>query len=392
MVIECGHLEKVIIHQSEGRMPDKKFTIVHAIDTTGPGGAETVFLDIAQQLQLPGYENLAIIKGSGWVEEQLKLRGIRYKILKPYGFLSIPYYYQLYKLLRRENAVLIHAHLLGSILSYSILTILTRLPLVATLHGRVDINPSERFVILKQKIMRFGVDRLIAVSRDLSIYIESRRLFPSRSIDVIYNGIDPERYGKRVRQSLRTQLNIPDDAVIIGSLGNIRPAKSYETLISAVSLLKNPRLHFVVAGHKKSDLMEVLQDQMRRLGVASHIHFIGFYDNTPEFLSQLDMFVLSSSSEGFSIATIEAMAAGLPVIATRCGGPEEIIDHQRTGYLVPVGSPEQLAEAINYLLTNPLVAQDLARKGVMHMRDTFSLSTMLSQYKRHYAQLLALHD
>jgi glycosyltransferase involved in cell wall biosynthesis len=287
---------------------------------------------------------------------------------------------------------LIHAHLLGSILSYSILTILTRLPLVATLHGRVDINPSERFVILKQKIMRFGVDRLIAVSRDLSIYIESRRLFPSRSIDVIYNGIDPERYGKRVRQSLRTQLNIPDDAVIIGSLGNIRPAKSYETLISAVSLLKNPRLHFVVAGHKKSDLMEVLQDQMRRLGVASHIHFIGFYDNTPEFLSQLDMFVLSSSSEGFSIATIEAMAAGLPVIATRCGGPEEIIDHQRTGYLVPVGSPEQLAEAINYLLTNPLVAQDLARKGVMHMRDTFSLSTMLSQYKRHYAQLLALHD
>lgn len=219
-------------------MADKIPTIIHAIDTTGPGGAETVFLDIAQQLQLENYDNLAIIKGPGWVEDQLKQRGIRYRILKPYGFFSIPYYWQLYKLLKRENAVLVHAHLLGSTLTYSMLCLLMRLPLIATLHGRVDINPNERFVAIKQKIMRMGVTQLIAVSRDLAHYIETRGLFSANAIGVIYNGVDQQRYHKTTAGKLRSDLNIPTTAVLIGSLGNIRPAKSYETLINAVAELK----------------------------------------------------------------------------------------------------------------------------------------------------------
>jgi len=372
-------------------MTDKTPTIIHAIDTTGPGGAETVFLDIAQQLQLANYDNLAIIKGPGWVEEQLKQRGIRYQIVKPHGFLSIPYYWQVYQLLKRENVALVHAHLLGSTLTYSILTIILRLPLIATLHGRVDINPNERFVGIKQKIMRMGVNKLIAVSRDLATYIEQRGLFPAKSIDVIYNGVDQCRYTGRTAATLKEQLHIPADAILIGSLGNIRPAKNYETLISAVSLLKNPQVHFVIAGHKKKDLMDKLQAQMEELDVAAQIHFIGFYDDTPDFLAQLNMFVLSSSSEGFSIATIEAMAACLPVIATRCGGPEEILQHLNTGYLVPVEKPDQLAAAINYLLENPALAAQLASAGQEHMRNTFSLNAMLQAYQQRYRRLLSVN-
>lgn len=372
-------------------MPDKKTTILHAIDTTGPGGAETVFLDIAQQLHLADYDNLAIIKGSGWVEDQLKLRGIRYHIIKPHGFLSIPYYVQLYQLIRREKVALIHAHLLGSTLTYSILSLIARLPLIATLHGRVDINPRERFVAIKQTIMRLGVDKLIAVSRDLASYIEARGLFPRSAIDVIYNGVDQHRYTQSSVASLKTQLNIPADATLIGSLGNIRPAKNYETLISAVRLLNNPNVHFIIAGHKKKDLMDKLQTQMEAEGVAGQIHFIGFYDNTPDFLAQLDMFVLSSSSEGFSIATIEAMAAGLPVIATRCGGPEEILQHLTTGYLIPTEMPDQLAAAIKHLQENPALAAQLASAGQEHMRNTFSLGAMLQAYQKHYQGLLGNH-
>lgn len=127
---------------------------------------------------------------------------------------------------------------------------------------------------------------------------------------------------------------------------------------------------------------------MQALGVAGQIHFIGFYDNTPEFLAQLDLFVLSSSSEGFSIATIEAMASHLPVIATRCGGPEEILEHNLTGYLVPVNAPVELAAAINDLLHNPNDARRIANTGYAHMCSTFSLAAMLSAYKKYYAQLL----
>lgn len=365
-------------------------TIIHAIDTTGPGGAETVFLDIAQQLKLPGYDNLAIIKGPGWVEEQLKLRGVRYCILKPYGFLSIPYYWKLIRLLRAERAVLVHAHLLGSALTYSIVTLLLRMPLIATLHGRVDINPRERFVGIKQTLMRCGINQLVAVSRDLANFIAARGLFPASNIAVIYNGVDQHRYVQQPSSALRARLGLAADALVIGSLGNIRPAKDYETLIRAVSLLNNPQLHFVIAGHKKPELMATLESLMEKLGVARQIHFIGFYDNTPEFLAQLDMFVLSSNSEGFSIATIEAMASKLPVVSTRCGGPEEILVHNQTGFLVATESPEELAGAIRYMIDNPAQAQRLAAAGCEHMKSTFSLAAMLQSYIAHYQRLLKI--
>jgi glycosyltransferase involved in cell wall biosynthesis len=236
-----------------------------------------------------------------------------------------------------------------------------------------------------------GVNKLIAVSRDLAAYVEQRGLFPASAIDVIYNGVDQQRYQQQASGTLRAQLNIPANAILVGSLGNIRPAKNYETLIDAVGLLNNPRLHFVIAGHQKKELMDQLTAQMHALGVDQQMHFIGFYDNTPEFLKQLDLFVLSSSSEGFSIATIEAMAAGVPVIATRCGGPEEILQHGSTGYLVATKAPQQLADAIQHLLSNPDEAKRLALAGYEHMHNTFSLTVMLQAYQRHYTQLLNGH-
>src|SRR4051812_7333705 len=102
-------------------------SILHAIDTTGPGGAETVFLDLVEKLHVDGYKNYAIIKGPGWVEDQLKRRQIDYRILKPYGFFSIPYYMDLFKVIRRHNTRLVHAHLLGSTLTYSILGLIAHI-------------------------------------------------------------------------------------------------------------------------------------------------------------------------------------------------------------------------------------------------------------------------
>ncbi|MET0355155.1 MAG: glycosyltransferase, partial [Cellvibrio sp.] len=282
-------------------------SILHAIDTTGPGGAETVFLDLVEKLQIEGYKNYAVIKGPGWVEEQLKRRRVDYYIHKPHGFLSIPYYFELFKVIRRHNTRLVHAHLLGSTLTYSILGLLARVPVVATLHGRVDVNPNERFVAIKNRIMKMGVTRLVAVSRDLASYIAARKLFRQKDIQVIYNGIEESRYGKSNSQALRTRLGITGDARLVGSLGNVRPAKSYDVLINAAALLLKEgahKLHFIIAGHQKPDLMAKLQDLINQHGIEDNVHFIGFHENTAEFLGQMDYFALSSSSEGFSIATI----------------------------------------------------------------------------------------
>lgn len=366
-------------------------SILHSIDTTGPGGAETVFLDLVEKLHLEGYKNYAIIKGSGWVENQLKSRGVDYCIVKPHGFLSIPYYWALFKIIRKRNTALIHAHLLGSTLTFSILSMILRVPVIATLHGRVDVNPNERFVTIKNRIMKMGVSRLIAVSQDLATYISTRKLFRQEDIQVIYNGIEESRYGKNSTTTLRSTLGIDGATLLIGSLGNVRPAKSYDVLIEAAAqLIKEGvyKLHFIIAGHQKPDLMAELNELIHHHSIQDCIHFIGFYDNTPEFLGQLDYFALSSSSEGFSIATIEAMATELPVVVTRCGGPEEIIVHEQTGLLVAVNNPEALAAGIKALIENKILAQSLARAGRKHVESVFSFNVMLDSYTTAYASFI----
>ena len=372
-------------------MTEKSKSILHAIDTTGPGGAETVFLDLVEKLTLEGYNNYAIIKGSGWVENQLKRRGIKYYIVKPSGFLSIKYYVALAKLVRKNNTRLVHAHLLGSTLTYSILNIFLHVPVIATLHGRVDVNPNERFVGIKNCIMKFGVNKLIAVSRDLAGFIAERKLFNKNDIQIIYNGVDELRYGKHNTNELRVSLNIADDVILVGSLGNVRPAKSYDVLIEAAAFLidvKKQNIHFVIAGHKKLDLMAQLDELIAKLGIAGHIHFIGFHEDTARFLGQLDLFALSSSSEGFSIATIEAMATGLPVIVTRCGGPQEILEHSITGLLVEVDNPQELANGLMYMIEHAAIAAEVAEAGKEHVRKVFSFAAMLNAYRNEYRKLL----
>jgi glycosyltransferase involved in cell wall biosynthesis len=345
-----------------------------------------------EKLHLDGYNNYAVIKGAGWVEEQLKRRGVKYYIAKPYGFMSIPYYWSLLKLVRQQNTALIHAHLLGSTLTYSILSLIVKVPVVATLHGRVDVNPNERFVAIKNCIIKLGVNRLVTVSRDLASYISARKLFKQDDIQVIYNGIEESHYGKSSSTQLRSSLGIAGDVILVGSLGNVRPAKSYDVLIAAAaSLIKEGQynLHFIIAGHQKPDLMGELQILIDHYGIQDRIHFIGFHENTNEFLGQLDCFVLSSSSEGFSIATIEAMATGLPVVATRCGGPEEIIEHEKNGLLVTVNSAIALAEGIKTIVENKVLAQTLSSAGRKHVESLFSFAAMVDSYKKLYTHLLS---
>lgn len=360
--------------------------IIHAIDTTGPGGAETVFLELAEKLQIPGYRNLAIIKGPGWVEEQLKQRGVDYKIIAPHGFLAIPYYWQLFRLLKQQNAQLIQANLLGSTLTYAIVSLLLKCPLIATLHGRVDVNPNEKFIRIKNAIMRLGVNQLITVSRDLAEYIAQRRLFNKNQIKVIYNGISTNNYQTTPDTQWLEPLHIPHDAILVASIGNVRPAKDYFNLIDAAQVVceQHPRVHFVIAGHAKSELMAQLTAKITQLNLTGRVHFVGFINNTPGFLKCAQYFWLTSSSEGFSIATLEAMAAGLPVIATRCGGPEEILTPDYDGILVPSKNPQALAEALNELLIAPEKARHISTNATGTVTEKFSLDAMLAQYRSIY--------
>jgi glycosyltransferase involved in cell wall biosynthesis len=140
----------------------------------------------------------------------------------------------------------------------------------------------------------------------------------------------------------------------------------------------------VIAGQGKGDLYEELLKLKSDLGLDDIVYFLGFNDDPAELLSNLDFFLLSSSSEGFSIATLQAMAAGLPVIATRSGGPQEIITHKENGWLVAPESPAIIADALIKLSNDDVLCHRLAKSGKAHVIENFDVKNMISSYEKIY--------
>ena len=120
---------------------------------------------------------------------------------------------------------------------------------------------------------------------------------------------------------------------------------------------------------------------------AKNFTFLGFREDVAQVLRDLDIFVLSSTSEGFPLVILEAMAAGKPVVATRCGGPQEIVDNGRTGILVEVADPEALAAAISDLIRQPELARRLVASARSAVETRFSIDVMIRQYENFYENL-----
>lgn len=365
-------------------------TILHIIDTTGPGGAETVFIDLITHLPPEKYRAVVVIRGKGWVYEELGRRGIEPIILDAKGSFNWRYLKSLVKLIRKEKVDLVQSHLLGSNIYASLAGLLSRTPVIATFHGMVDVAEKERLLGLKFAAINYGAAAIVAVSKDLRDNIVNRTSLRSDKTAVIYNGINTEDFQRPKSSRLRQQFGWSEDEIIIGSLGNIRPAKAYDVLLQAAALLKDTgrknrqSYRFVIAGHGKGSLYRKILDLKTELKLDEKVEFLGFNDDPAEFLSNLDMFVLSSSSEGFSIATIQAMAAGLPVVATCSGGPQEIIIHEKNGCLVEVSAPQQIAGTIKNLTAYPEQCQKLAKAGQNHAVSAFDIKNMINSYEAIY--------
>lgn len=365
-------------------------TVMHLIDTTGPGGAETVFIDLADKMRNFGYRSITVVRGKGWVYDELCKRDLKPIIVPAKGSFNVKFVWSLLKLVRVNRVALIQSHLLGSNVYAAIVGILSRVPVVATYHGMVDVSPNERFKRAKHWVMQHGISHYVTVSQRLAKNVQAQGLLDPAKSSTIYNGIDISRYEKMAARPLVDELGIAQDSVLVGSVGNVRAAKDYAMLVKAAAIVveRNAKVHFVIAGHKKAELMDELDTLILKLGLKSNVHFIGFCDDSAQFLAQMDVFALSSKSEGFSISTIEGMATGLPVLVTRCGGPEEIVSHGETGWMVEPQSETVFANALLMLLSDESLREKLGEAGKKAVAAKFDLTAMLGAYDAHYKKLV----
>lgn len=365
-------------------------TLLHLIDTRGPGGAETVFLNLLHAFDGGAYRSVPLVSADSWIESTLRARGKACETSDSRGSFNLGYLRAIVGAVRRHRVDLIQAHLLGPNVYASLAGILTGVPVVSIFHGTVDLAEDERFKDAKTWIVNRGSRSIVAVSHHLKRELERLTRLDASRMRVIHNGVDVGTFGRGDPRPLRAELGLPADAVVVGSVGNIRAAKGYDVLLRAAALLNpsNRGIHFVVAGHPRKGLYESLLALRADLGVESAVHFLGFRDDAASVLAASDVFLLPSTSEGFSISTIEAMASGVPVIATRSGGPEEIIDDGVDGVLVPTGDPEAIASAVRELAADPDRRRRLALAGRQTVERRFSLAAMVEAYRGVYEAVL----
>ena len=282
------------------------------------------------------------------------------------GSLDFKSAWQLAKYCRENSIDIIHAHT-GR--DYWLATwtkfFYPKLKLIITRHICCPLRNSAIHQWAYQK-----VDKLIAVSQAVKSCITN---LPSSKITLIYNGIDLERFS--TAQSGK-------EAKIIGMVGRVNPIKGHETLIKGIPEIraKFPETVFVVIGG--GDYITTLKS------ISNDVIFLGMRSNVPELMKDLDVFVLASWDEPFGLVTVEAMAAGIPIVATNTGGTLEIIINEETGLLIPPKDASKLAQAIIRMLTDAELSKRVRTNEVIRAKS-FSIKEMTINIREIYYEVLA---
>ncbi len=250
-------------------------------------------------------------------------------------------------------------------------------------HGRTADDPeglNPRHNLLR-RLNAPLVRRFTAVSADLAAWLTATVGIPARKVEVLMNGVDTDRFasGEVDRAALLPAL--PPDAVVVGTVGRLDPVKGHLDLVAAATRL-DPAVHVVIVGDGPE--RDRLAAAISSSGVADRVHLLGERSDISELLRAFDLFCLPSLAEGISNTLLEAMATGLPVVATRVGGNPELVADGETGMLVPSADPAALAAALGRLTADPALRRRMGEAARARTVDDFSLDAMVARYAACY--------
>jgi L-malate glycosyltransferase len=357
--------------------------VLQVILSFNPGGTERLVLELAARLHADMPMKVVCLDEVGPWAHEIQSLGIEVEALQRSGGFRPELGRAIARAATRHGATVIHAHQYSPFV-YSALARLWRpgLQVVFTEHGRLSDAPPSAKRRSANLVLRNFPRRVFSVSEDLKRHLVAEG-FKGESVDVIYNGIDvgpPPDPGARAQA--RTLLGISDDDLVIGTIGRLDPVKDFETLIRAVGGLSGSlRAQLVIVGDgpERSRLERLAGEQP----AGSRVRLLGHRDNARQSLPALDIFVNSSISEGISLTILEAMAAGLPVIATGVGGTPEVVD-ESCGRLVPARDTAAIAAMLASLAAEPALRRQLGRRARQRVETRFTLDRMIGEYRAAY--------
>jgi glycosyltransferase involved in cell wall biosynthesis len=243
---------------------------------------------------------------------------------------------------------------------------------------------SETKICRRLRVLSFFCRRVTAVNEETAIYLREVVKIPAHKVVMVANGIDLDCFSDV--EDKRDDLQLPADYPVIGIVARLESVKNHTMLIRAfrrvVDDIPDTRLLVVGDGSLRPDLIKLAG----QLKLTEQIIFLGERRDIPELLATLDLFVLSSDREGLPVALLEAMATGLPIVATAAGGIPSVIDDGENGLLITPGDEEGLAAGIKKVLMDFQFGRQLGENAKSFVTEHFSLARVLKQYMRLYSK------
>lgn len=296
----------------------------------------------------------------------------------------------LFRLLRHTQAIetfTTHSNLLGITTAW-----LAGVPVrIATLHGYLR-GPFGLLPLVHGRLMNsFLSTKLVVVSKQVYKSALATERINSSKICIIPNGIDVHEYksiGPEKRDALRRKLAVPPMALVALVIGRLVPVKGHTILLHAVATMPPLRrtIKYLLVG--TGELLGALEADVSELGIGDQVRFLGTRDDVKELLQAADLFIHPSLQEGLPVALLEAMATGLPIIASRVGAAEDLIENKKSGLLVPPGDTCALANSIEVLVSNKRMRRTLGAAARKRAVELYSLDRMCLAYQELMMDLL----
>lgn len=367
-------------------VPATVIQIVHNLDV---GGLERVVISLIDGLDPARHRAVLVcLQDGGDLLSDIHAPGVRVYGLRKGNRFSVRAIAYLAAIIRREHAEIVHCHNHGA-LAYGVLASLVaqRGKVVYTAHGVLSASRLRTALLGRA---RRRVRRVVAVSEDTRQVATGHGRMDPRRTSLIINGIDVRRFAPFAgAETARIGLGLDPGTVVFGIVARLSPVKDHSTLLRAFAQVRatesNARLVIIGGGETEAKVRALIAE----LGLSDSVRMTGDRRDVPLLMGVLDVFVLSSYSEGLSITLLEAMAASLPVVATRVGGNAEIVVDGVTGLLVEPRNPAALAAAMLWVTENRSPARAMGAAGRTRVEEHFSERAMVAKYAQVYDDVLS---
>lgn len=367
--------------------------ILQINSASGFGGGEKHLLDLTFCLQTRGHEIFVALRPNAIWRERLNFVSDQHILrLSLSNALDLHSVWQLAEFIKENRIKIVHAHLARD---YSLAALAVRLSktaakLVLTRHVLFPLKRWHKFVLPRNT-------NFIAVSNAVRESLLRRKILPPQAIKLIYNGIDTRHFAsvKRTfnRSGFLEKLQLSPTRRYVGIVGEITAHKGQTDFVRAATMIaeKHGDVDFLIVGDDNSrggNHRRELEKQIIESNLSKRVYLTSWLTDVAPALCALEVFVSASRVEPFGLAIVEAMATGLPVVATRSDGAQEILTDGETGKLIEIGNSSIMAAAIDEFLNNEAARRDFGKKAQTAAREKFDLALMTAQTEQLYLEIL----